>query len=105
PIVVHRWWRDLFPVSGDGGVGEPCVTLICWVQAEGATAITAAASIPPRRICLVDFIGVNLVCCRSSDSSEIRGNLAGPTVTCLENFRAMAGETRYNVYVVKSLRR
>src|SRR5438128_9639934 len=58
--------------SGGGGIcfpsiltvasGEPGVPLICWVQAEGAVAMTAAASILPRRICLADFIGVNLVC-------------------------------------------
>src|SRR6266576_1223116 len=54
--------------SGGGGIcfpsivtvasGEPGVPLICWVQAEGATVMTAAASIPPRRICLADFIGL-----------------------------------------------
>src|SRR6266480_8124288 len=48
--------------------GEPGVPLICWVQAEGATAITAPASIPPRRICLADFIDVNLVVCCLSNS-------------------------------------
>src|SRR5881396_4364371 len=46
--------------------GEPGVPLICWVQAEGATTMAAAASIPPRRICLADFIVVNLVCRCSS---------------------------------------
>src|SRR5437867_12167419 len=51
-------------------LGEPGVPLICWVQAEGATAMTAAASSPPRRICRADFISVNLVCCSSSNSSE-----------------------------------
>src|SRR6266481_8020735 len=66
--------------SGGGGIcfpsmvtvasGEPGVPLICCVQAEGATAMTAAASIPPRRICLADFIGVNLSCCCFSDSHE-----------------------------------
>src|SRR6266566_4491507 len=57
------------PPKGIGGGGicfpsmvtvasvEPGVPLICCVQAEGATAMTAAASIPPRRICLADFIG------------------------------------------------
>src|SRR5438034_2553725 len=53
--------------SGGGGIcfpsmvtvasGEPGVPLICWVQAEGATAMTAAASITPKRICFADFIG------------------------------------------------
>jgi hypothetical protein len=42
--------------------GEPGVPLICCVQAEGATAMTAAASIPKRGICFADFIGVNLIC-------------------------------------------
>src|SRR5438093_1714561 len=66
--------------SGGGGIcfpsmvtvawGEPGVPLICWVQAEGATAMTATASIPERRICRVDFIGGNLVCCCSSHSFE-----------------------------------
>src|SRR5712691_1434871 len=50
--------------------GEPGVPVVCiCALAEGATAMTAAASIPPRRICFADFIGVNLVCC-SSNSSE-----------------------------------
>src|SRR5438046_10405579 len=61
--------------SGGGGIcfpsmvtvasGEPGVPLICWVQAEGAIAMTTAASIPPRKICRVDLRGVNLVCCFS----------------------------------------
>src|SRR5207249_5132094 len=46
--------------------GAPGVPLICWVQAECATAMTAAATIPERRICFADFIGVNPVCCCSS---------------------------------------
>src|SRR5206468_6724600 len=50
-----------FPSIVTVASGEPGVPLICCVQAEGATAITAAASIPPRRICLADFIGVNLI--------------------------------------------
>src|SRR5438034_11256013 len=39
-------------------LGEPGVPVV-WicVRAEGATAMTAAANIPPRRICLADFIG------------------------------------------------
>src|SRR4030095_11488178 len=37
--------------------GEPGVPVVCiCALAAGATAMTAAASIPPRRICLADFI-------------------------------------------------
>src|SRR5437867_13121942 len=51
--------------------GEPGMPVVCTcARAEGATAITAAASTPPRRICLADFIGVNLVCCYASNSRE-----------------------------------
>src|SRR6476660_3658728 len=48
--------------------GEPGVPVV-WIcaRAEGAAAMTAAASIAPRRICLADFIGINLVCCCSSN--------------------------------------
>src|SRR5437016_12570688 len=66
--------------SGGGGIcfpsivtvasGEPGVPLICCAQAEAAAAITAAARTPPRRICFADFIGVDLVCCCSANSSE-----------------------------------
>src|SRR4029077_8823189 len=42
---------------GDRGVP---VVGIC-ARAKGATAITAAASIPPRRICFADFIGISLI--------------------------------------------
>src|SRR5882724_9836592 len=51
--------------------GEPGV-LVVWICAlvEGATAMTAAASITPRRICRADFIGVNLVCCWAAYSFE-----------------------------------
>src|SRR5213596_1446782 len=45
-----------FPSIVTVASGEPGVPLICWAQAEGAAAITAAASIPPRRICFADFI-------------------------------------------------
>src|SRR5437763_16345749 len=49
--------------------GEPGMPVVCiCAVAEGATAMTTAASIPPRRICLADFIGVNLVCCSSNPS-------------------------------------
>src|SRR5258707_1072121 len=71
-----------FPSMVTGASGEPGVPLICWVQAEGVTARTAAASIPPRRICFADFIGVNLVCCCSSTHlSEL--NFAVSAVVCL----------------------
>src|SRR5204862_5723393 len=53
-----------FPSMVTVASGEPGVPLICWVQAEGATAMTAA-TIPPMRLCFADFIGVNLVCCFS----------------------------------------
>src|SRR6476646_237202 len=51
--------------------GEPGVPVV-WIcaRAEAATAMTAAASIPQRMICRVDFIGVNLVVCCLSNSSE-----------------------------------
>src|SRR6059036_2436039 len=65
--------------SGGGGIcfpsmvtvasGEPGVPLICWVQAECPTVMTAAARIPHRKVCLADFIGVDLVCCCSANSS------------------------------------
>src|SRR4029453_16707663 len=44
--------------------GEPGVPVV-WIcaRAEGATVITATASIPLRMICLVNFIGVNRVLC------------------------------------------
>ena len=58
----QRRRRDLISVNRDVASGEPGVPLICWVQAEGATAMTATASIPERRICFADFIGVNLIC-------------------------------------------
>src|SRR6059058_6442059 len=59
-----------FPSMVTVASGEPGVPLICWALAEGATAMTAAASIPPRRICFADFIGVDLVCCYASNSRE-----------------------------------
>src|SRR4030095_11486761 len=41
--------------------GEPGVPEVCTcARIEGTTAKTAAASIPPRKICLVDFIDVSL---------------------------------------------
>jgi hypothetical protein len=44
--------------------GEPGVPVV-WIcaRAEGATAMTAAASIPQRKICLADFIGVSRILC------------------------------------------
>src|SRR5438034_7333290 len=71
-----------FPSMVTVALGEPGVPLICWGQAEGAAAITAAASIPPRRICLADFIGVYLICCCFSDSHE-EAQSAASVVTCL----------------------
>src|SRR5437588_5236612 len=59
-----------FPSMVTVASGEPGVPLICCVQAECASAMTAAASIPPKRICLVDFIGVNLICCSSPHLSK-----------------------------------
>src|SRR5580704_1567576 len=55
-----------FPSIVVVALGEPGVPVV-WICAptEGAAAMTAAASIPPRRICRVDLIGVNLVCCCS----------------------------------------
>src|SRR6478672_12987018 len=43
--------------------GEPGVPVIwiCWARAECATTMTTAASIPPRRICFADFIGISLI--------------------------------------------
>src|SRR6266705_3649039 len=51
---------------GEPGVPVGCISAL----AEGATAMTAAASITPKRIFLADFIGINLVCCRSTNPSE-----------------------------------
>src|SRR5947207_15938086 len=77
-------WRASFlitpPNFGSGGGSclplivvvapdEPGVPVVCiCALAGGATAMTAAASIPLTRICLADFIGVNVACCCSSDS-------------------------------------
>src|SRR6266496_4277621 len=53
--------------------GEPGLPVV-WIcaLAEGATAMTAAASVPQRKICRVDFIDVNLVRCCSSNRSGRR---------------------------------
>src|ERR1700751_2757892 len=51
--------------------GEPGVPVVCTcARAEGATAMTATASISQRMMCLADFIGVNLVCGYASSSRE-----------------------------------
>src|SRR5437016_3821705 len=52
-----------FPSIVTVASGEPGVPVV-WIcaRAEGASAMTAAASIPPRRICITDLISVNLVC-------------------------------------------
>src|SRR5205809_7718614 len=71
-----------FPSMVTVASGEPGVPLICWDQAEGALAMTAIASIPPRRICLADFIGVNLSCCCFSNSHE-EAQSAASVVTSL----------------------
>src|SRR6266480_466303 len=61
--------------------GEPGVPVVCiCALAEGATAMTAAASIPLKRICLADFIGVNPVCCCSSRTHLSKRNFVVPTV-------------------------
>src|SRR4030095_3483562 len=51
-----------FPSIVVVALGEPGVPVV-WIcaRAEGATAMTAAARIPPRRICRAVFIGVNRV--------------------------------------------
>src|SRR4029450_12283169 len=60
-----------FPSMVVVALGEPGVPVVCnCAGAEGAIAVTARASIPPMRIRFADFIGVNLVCCCSSNSSE-----------------------------------
>src|SRR5438128_12533873 len=51
--------------------GEPGVPVVCiCALTEGAAAMTAAASIALRKICVADFISVNLVCCCSSNLFE-----------------------------------
>src|SRR5213596_1765844 len=52
-----------FPLIVVVAPGEPGVPVV-WIcaRAEGAAAITAAASIPPKRIFPADFIGINLIC-------------------------------------------
>jgi hypothetical protein len=47
-----------FPSMVVVALGEPGVPVV-WIcaRAEGAIAITATASIPPTRMCFIDFIG------------------------------------------------
>ena len=60
-----------FPSIVVVALGEPGVPVVCiCARAEGATAMMTAASIPPRMICLTDFIGVNPVCCCLSNLSQ-----------------------------------
>src|ERR1700757_393906 len=63
--------------------GEPGVPVV-WIcaRAEGATVKMAAASIARMRICFADFIGINLVCCRSSNFGGKR-NFVVPPVICI----------------------
>src|SRR5438034_7014940 len=74
-------------------LGEPGVPVVCTcARAEDATARSAAVSIPPRRICLADFIGVNPVCCCPSVAHLAhlnKRNLVAPAATCLWDFRAI----------------
>src|SRR6476469_2775608 len=60
-----------FPSIVVVALGEPGVPVV-WIcaRAEGAAAMTAAASIPAMRICCVDFIGINVVCYCSIDSFQ-----------------------------------
>src|SRR5439155_7966189 len=101
-------WRASFlitpPNFGSGGgsclplivvvaPGEPGVPVVCiCALAEGATAIPMAAKMPPRRICLADFIGVNPVCCCPSVAHLAhlnKRNLVVPAATCLWAFSAI----------------
>src|SRR5438046_10439798 len=60
-----------FPLIVVVAPGEPGVPVVCiCARAEDATAVAAAASITPKRIFFADFIGINLICCCSSHSSE-----------------------------------
>jgi hypothetical protein len=47
-------------VVAPGDPGVPVVWICAWAN---AATMTATASIPQRKICLADFIGVNLVRC------------------------------------------
>src|SRR5262245_23360015 len=52
-----------FPLIVVVALGDPGSPVVCICAEEGATAMTAAASIPLRRTCLASFIGVNLFGC------------------------------------------
>jgi hypothetical protein len=52
-------------------LGDPGVPVVCICAfAEGAIAINDTASMPLRRICLADFMGINTVGCCFSDSDK-----------------------------------
>jgi hypothetical protein len=52
-----------FPSIVVVALGEPGSPVVCICAfAEGATAMTVAANIAPKNICLADFIGINVVC-------------------------------------------
>src|SRR5260370_10209097 len=80
-----------FPSIVVVALGERGVPVV-WIcaLAEGATAMTAAASIPPRRICLADFIGVNLIVAAHPTRLSKR-NLLCPRRTCIYDFRPICG--------------
>src|SRR4029077_21236356 len=61
--------------------GEPGVPVV-WIcaRAEVATTATATASIPPRKICRADFIGINLVVTPRTRVSK--RNVVVPAVRC-----------------------
>src|ERR1700746_238292 len=69
-----------FPSIVVVALGEPGVPVV-WIcaRAEGAAAMTPAASIPARRIRLSVFIGGDLVlCCRSKCKLRLGHNLVVP---------------------------
>src|SRR5436190_754314 len=52
-----------FPLIVVVALGDPSVPVVCiCARTEGATAVMATASIPLKRICFTDLIGVNLGC-------------------------------------------
>src|ERR1043166_4314313 len=75
-------WFPLMVVVAPGEPGVP-VVWIC-ARAEGAIATRAAASIPPRRICLAGFIGINRVlCCRSKCRLQLGHNFVVLPAICI----------------------
>src|SRR5438094_10678725 len=72
-----------FPLIVVVAPGEPGVPVV-WICArvKGATAMMATASIPPRRICLADFIGANPVRCCSLTHLNKR-TLVVPVAICM----------------------